>query len=99
MPARVRGWFYTDLVDASRLGMHAVDRVIRVARYLGATVDEPRFDLPIGEADRRWAAETLAEVPSPRIVLNFGARWLTKRWPPENFAAIARARSRNSAPD
>ena len=84
------GWFYTDQVDAPRLGIHAVDRVIRVARYLGATVVEPRFDLPIGEAERRWAVETLAEVPSPRIVLNLGARWLTKRWPPEHFAAIAR---------
>ena len=42
-------WFYTDLVDASRLRMHAVDRVIRVAGYLGATVDEPRLRL----ADRR----------------------------------------------
>jgi heptosyltransferase I len=83
-------WFYTDLVDASRLRMHAVDRVIQVARYVGATVDEPRFDLPIGEADRRWAVVTLAQVASPRIVLNLGARWLTKRWPPENFAAIAR---------
>jgi heptosyltransferase I len=83
-------WSYTDQVDAPRLGLHAVDRVIRVARHLGATVVEPRFDLPIGEAERRWAVESLAEVPSPRIVLNLGARWLTKRWPPEHFAAIAR---------
>jgi heptosyltransferase-1 len=84
------GWFYTDQVDAPRLGIHAVDRVLRVARYLGATDVEPRFDLPIDEMERRWAAETLAEVPPPRIVLNLGARWLTKRWPPEHFAAIAR---------
>ena len=83
-------WFYTDQVDAPRLGIHAVDRVIRVARHLGVIVVEPQFDLPIGEAERRWAVESLAEVPSPRIVLNLGARWLTKRWPPENFAAIAR---------
>jgi ADP-heptose:LPS heptosyltransferase len=83
-------WFYTDRVDAPRLGIHAVDRVIRVARYLGANAVEPRFDLPITDEQRRWAVETLAEVPSPRIVLNLGARWLTKRWPPEHFAAVAR---------
>ncbi len=29
-------------------------------------------------------------MPSPRIVLNVGARWETKRWPPEHFAAIGR---------
>jgi heptosyltransferase I len=84
------GWFYTDQVDAPRLGIHAVDRVLRVAHYLGAIVSETRFNLPIGEAERHWAVETLAEVPSPRIVLNLGARWLTKRWPPEHFAVIAR---------
>jgi heptosyltransferase I len=83
-------WFYTDQVDAPRLAIHAVERVLRVARYLGATEVEPRFDLPIGAADRQWALETLAEVPSPRIVLNLGARWLTKRWPAEHFTAIAR---------
>ncbi len=32
----------------------------------------------------------LATVPSPRIVLNVGARWETKRWPPRHFAAIGR---------
>jgi ADP-heptose:LPS heptosyltransferase len=29
-------------------------------------------------------------VPVPRIVLNLGARWLTKRWPPEHYAEIGR---------
>jgi len=83
-------WFYTDLVDAPRRGLHAVERVQRVARALGADASEPRFHLPIGDGDRRWAREALAGVPSPRIVLNLGARWLTKRWPPEHYAEIGR---------
>jgi len=83
-------WFYTDWVDAPRLEVHAVERVRRVTRALGADVSEPRFHLPIGEGDRRWARETLAGVPSPRIVLNLGARWPTKRWPPEHYAEIGR---------
>ncbi len=45
-------WFYTHRVDAPRLGLHAVDRVLRVAAELGADVSEPRFNLPIAEADR-----------------------------------------------
>jgi ADP-heptose:LPS heptosyltransferase len=46
--------------------------------------------LPIRDTDRRWAKEALAEVRSPRIILNLGARWETKRWPPEHFAEIGR---------
>jgi heptosyltransferase-1 len=83
-------WFYTDLVDAPRMGLHAVARVQRVAAALGADAREPRFNLPIGEGERRWARETLAELPSPRLVLNLGARWPTKRWPPEHYAEIGR---------
>jgi heptosyltransferase-1 len=81
-------WFYTDAVDAPRLGLHAVDRVQRVARAFNADASKPRFNLPIQEADRRWAREVMASVPSPKIILNVGARWETKRWPPEHFAAI-----------
>ena len=29
-------------------------------------------------------------MPRPRIILNLGARWLTKRWPPEHYAEIGR---------
>jgi lipopolysaccharide heptosyltransferase I len=83
-------WFYTDKVDASRLRLHAVERTGRVAAAFDARMPEPQFDLPISADDTRWARETLAALPSPRIVLNVGARWLTKRWPPEHFAALGR---------
>ncbi len=86
-------WFYTDLIDAPRLGLHAVERVQRVARALSADASKPQFNLPIQAADRRWAREVLAEMPTPRIVLNVGARWETKRWPPPHFAAIGRRAS------
>ena len=83
-------WFYTHSVDASRLSVHAVDRVARVAAAFGAPMPQPRFDLPIGEENIRWARQLLAPVAAPRIVLNLGASWPTKRWPPEHFGEIAR---------
>jgi lipopolysaccharide heptosyltransferase I len=83
-------WFYSHTVDASRTRLHAVYRVLRVAAALGLEDAEPCFRLPVREGDRRWAAEALAEVPRPRLILNLGARWLTKRWPPEHFAEVAR---------
>ncbi len=83
-------WLYTDLVNAPRQGIHAVDRVLRVAHALGAAAEEPQFNVAIGPEDHEWAHAQLAAVPRPRIILNAGARWLTKRWPPHHFAAIGR---------
>jgi lipopolysaccharide heptosyltransferase I len=83
-------WFYTHHVDAPRLGLHAVDRVLRVAGELGAEISEPRFHLPIGVEDRLWAREALAAVPRPRVILNLGARWVSKRWPPGSYAELGR---------
>ena len=51
---------------------------------------EPRFDLPVAEKHTRWALDVLEPLPVPRIVLNLGAQWPTKRWRPEHFAEIAR---------
>jgi lipopolysaccharide heptosyltransferase I len=82
--------FYTDCVEAPRRGMHAVDRVVRVMAALGHDGFEPSFQICSTEQDRRWTSEILASVPRPRLVLNLGARWMTKRWPPEHFAEIAR---------
>jgi ADP-heptose:LPS heptosyltransferase len=83
-------WFYTHSIDAPRLSLHAVERVLRVARALGSVVADPRFDLPIRNDHREWARMMLAGVPRPRVVLHVGARWPPKRWPPRHFAEIAR---------
>jgi ADP-heptose:LPS heptosyltransferase len=69
---------------------HAVDRLLRVAGAFGAHVDDPRFLAAFSEADRTWAETALAPVAGPRVGLNLGARWITKRWPPERFAEIGR---------
>jgi lipopolysaccharide heptosyltransferase I len=81
-------WLYTDRVDAPRRRMHAVDRALRFGAAFGAPAVEPQFRLPIGPDDHRWAEAQLAAVPWPRLILTMGARWLTKRWPPEHFAEI-----------
>lgn len=83
-------WFYTHRVPASRLQLHAVDRVLRVVAALGLEGFKPSFHISLGDQNRLWARETLASVPRPRLLLNLGARWLTKRWPSEHFAEVAR---------
>src|SRR5262245_15613991 len=84
-------WFYTDVVgvsDADRL--HAVERYWLAAAALGAGDFPKTFLVPIPPDARRWAAGALADCPRPWLVLGVGARWLTKRWPPEHFADLAR---------
>lgn len=63
---------------------------MKVAEAFGAEISRPRFQLAIGSDDLRWAREPLASIPRPRLAINVGARWLTKRWPPEHFAVVAR---------
>jgi lipopolysaccharide heptosyltransferase I len=89
-------WFYTDLIPGgSRDSGHAVDRYWCVAQALGASDGPVTFRVPVAEAARRWAAETLRGCPRPWVLVGVGARWPTKRWPPEHFAALAgRAQAR-----
>jgi lipopolysaccharide heptosyltransferase II len=82
--------FYTHRVPPPSPGAHAVECLLPIARAFGAEINVPRFVLPINNDDRRWARDTLAVVPRPRLVLNMGAKWPTKRWPPAHFAEIAR---------
>ncbi len=86
------GRFYTHLVPppGARNAVHAVDRLLTLAEVFGADVGDPRFVVPLGPEDRAWARTVLRDVPRPRLMLNLGASWKTKRWPPEHFAAIAR---------
>jgi lipopolysaccharide heptosyltransferase I len=84
--------FYTHRVTppGSIDDAHAVDRMLSLASAFGADTSNPRFVVAFDEEDRLWARSVLAGVANPRLVLNLGARWLTKRWPPEHFAEIAR---------
>jgi heptosyltransferase-1 len=82
--------FYTHRIDSPRPEAHAVDRLLAVAKGFGADVSSPRFRVAIGPDDQAWAEEALIDLPRPLIAVNVGARWLTKRWPPEHFASVAR---------
>jgi heptosyltransferase-1 len=82
--------FYTDIVP-DEWSAHAVDRYWRVAAALGAGDGPKQFHVPLDPAAVAWTAEQLAGFPRPWLVVGVGARWLTKRWPPEHFAALVNA--------
>jgi heptosyltransferase I len=89
------GYCYTDVVTDD-MSEHAVDRYWRVAVALGAGDSAKRFDVPLGPDALAWADRQLARLPRPWLVFAVGARWLTKRWPPEHFAALGREAFRHA---
>lgn len=84
-------FFYTDLIETPDSDAHAVDRNMRVAERLGFADARARFDLALTAAELDEAGRMLGEAgisPGPPLVAVFpGARWETKLWPVERFAA------------
>jgi lipopolysaccharide heptosyltransferase I len=87
--------FYTERVAVGE-GRHVVDKNLRLAAVIGATAGEAEFPLDVapgspidpGQAD---AAAVEAHRPTgPFALVNPGAAWPNKRWPPERFGQIAR---------
>lgn len=84
-------WSYTDVVEVpTDQVLHAVDRYWRVAEALGAGHGPKLFRVPLRDDARTWANSTLQSYPRPWLMVGVGARWLTKRWPPEHFATLLR---------
>jgi len=81
---------YTHRIGLSGREVHAVDRLLEVAEAFGGEIRPPRFRVATGTDDQTWAEEVLRDLPRPILAINVGARWLTKRWPPEQFASVAR---------
>jgi lipopolysaccharide heptosyltransferase I len=89
-------WFYTDVVRvADYNALHAVERYWLLAEALGAGAGPVQFRVPLTEPARRWAAALLRDCPKPWLVFAVGSRWMTKRWPPQHFAELARRAQRD----
>ena len=83
-------WAYDDVAEPS--GPHVVDHALALALAVGAPAGPPRFALetrPSDIVDRVRGTLGLA-AGQPFAVINPGAAWPNKRWPPERFGAVAR---------
>lgn len=92
--ARELAWmFYTRRVDAAAPGLHAVERNLAVAEALQLRVRSPRFPLGLRPEERAAADAKLAAASGGRDPRSFiaalpGARWASKLWPTEHWAAL-----------
>jgi lipopolysaccharide heptosyltransferase I len=88
-------WLYTDRYDPGGGGVRDAGAPIHVVRLnlgvlgcLGLTAGEPEF--PIAVPESAVAADVAARSSGRYALLNPGAAWPNKRWPPSRFAALAR---------
>jgi heptosyltransferase I len=82
---------YTDIVATPNAdAMHAIDRYWLLAEALGVGDVHKQFLVPIRDEARLWASERLGDLPRPILAMGVGARWLTKRWPAEHYATLAK---------
>jgi len=88
--------FYTEHVEIPA-GTHVVRKNLMLAAALGATAQPLAF--PIGDVQSEVVASFVAADPRPFALINPGAAWPNKRWPPDRLGAVARhLRDRHSLP-
>ena len=73
--------FYNEHIKVPRSHLHAVDRYLLLPRQLGLEVDRVEFPLAPDPRGPKAGRESL-------ILINPGARWLTKRWPAPRFSEL-----------
>jgi heptosyltransferase I len=82
-------WGWHVAVPGTGLDVAPLVRYRRVAEALGVSEISLDARLAVGRADSDWAFRELARLNGPALAIHPGARWATKRWPPERFAAVA----------
>jgi heptosyltransferase-1 len=84
-------WFHNELVEVG--GEHVIDHYLETLKPLGIVEPRVRFDLPEQDEDGAMAEQLMRShrmVPRRFAVLNPGAGWNSKIWPPERYGEVAR---------
>lgn len=76
--------FYTHKIEGGK-DIHAVDRYLKVAQFLGCDVSEVIFPFPLYKP----TASLSSSCPEDYAVIIPGARWETKRWPSDKFGKLS----------
>jgi heptosyltransferase-1 len=79
--------FYTERTEVGE-GRHVIEKNLRLAAALGAKTDAVEF--PLARHDSPAMTTLRAQGVGDYVVINPGAAWPNKRWPPESFGHLAR---------
>lgn len=86
--------FYSDRHDPGGEGIYAPSETrhvvhINLGMLTALGISDQRVEFPIAERDSEVAVTVSAKAGGRYALLNPGAAWPNKRWPPERFAALA----------
>jgi lipopolysaccharide heptosyltransferase I len=91
---RLARLFYTDAADPGRGGLydpretrHVVEMNLALLEPLG--ISKPAIEFPIDRVESSVARQASTQAGGSYVLLNPGAAWPNKRWPPERFAGLA----------
>jgi ADP-heptose:LPS heptosyltransferase len=76
------------LIPGTSRQVPATKRYERVADVFGAAEDFHASVICGGETQQRWAENLLQPLGDFLIAVHPGAKWVTKRWPTDKFAAV-----------
>jgi heptosyltransferase-1 len=84
------GVFYTCTVEAG--GTHVVEQNTALAAAIsGVPAEFPEMEFPLDPAAEQYCERQLQRRGTPRFaILNPGAGWEGKQWPPERYGEVAR---------
>ena len=78
--------FYTHKVKGGK-NIHAVDRYLKIADFLGCDINDICFPLPL--SFNSALSTRHSALSKEYAVIVPGARWKTKMWPPEKFGNLS----------
>lgn len=87
---REGSWLFTEKIVPDPTSFHVVDQYVDVARSVGGVAHRADFALKAKEEDVLSVRRKLKErgIVGRFVVINAGAGWATKRWPPSHFAKV-----------
>jgi ADP-heptose:LPS heptosyltransferase len=85
---REGAWLFSSRVLPDPSSLHVVDQYVDVARAAGATMDKAQFGLAPKNEDVGEVHKKLGPLSGFLVVVNPGAGWVTKRWPPAHFSDL-----------
>lgn len=79
---------FTSPVRPDPSSFHVVDQYVDVARAAGAECSTAEFELAPKSEDLESVESKVGSRTGPLVILNPGAGWVTKRWPPAHFSSL-----------
>ncbi|GAB3732580.1 glycosyltransferase family 9 protein [Luteimonas pelagia] len=84
----LHGLFVAERIP-DRPGIHVLDAIGSFCEPLGLRQDTVRWDLPVPDADRAWAAAQWPDDGTPTMVVSPCSSHVLRNWRPERHAALA----------